>query len=70
MVGDMKTLREMRSILYARTKSEKDAKFNKLMDKICLSYMLKKAWSLVYSNRGSPGIDGEFVKQVKERGRA
>ena len=63
----MKTLREMQDSLYARAKSEKDAKFNTLMDKICRSDVLKEAWSLVYANRGSPGIDGESVKQVKER---
>lgn len=63
----MKTLREMQDSLYARAKSEKDTKFNTLMDKICRSDVLKEAWSLVYANRGSPGIDGESVKQIKER---
>ena len=63
----MKTLGEMQDSLYARAKSEKDAKFNTLMDKICRSDVLKEAWNLVYANRGSPGIDGETVKQVKER---
>ena len=62
----MKTLREMQDSLYARAKTEKDAKFNTLMDKICRSDVLKEAWNLVYKNRGSPGIDGESVKQVKE----
>lgn len=63
----MKTLREMQGSLYARAKSEKGAKFNTLMDKISRPDVLKEAWNLVYSNRGSPGIDGETVKQVKER---
>ena len=63
----MKTLRELQDSLYARAKSERDAKFNTLMDKICRSDVLKEAWNLVYENRGSPGIDGESVKQVKER---
>ena len=63
----MKTLREMQDSLYARAKTEKDAKFNTLMDKICRSDVLKEAWNLVYKNRGSPGIDGESVKQIKER---
>ena len=31
----MKTLREMQDSLYAKAKTEKDAKFNTLMDKIC-----------------------------------
>ena len=63
----MKTLREMQDSLYARAKTEKSAKFNTLMDKICRSDVLKEAWNLVYANRGSPGIDGESVKQIKER---
>ena len=63
----MKTLGEMQDSLYARAKTEKDAKFNTLMDKICRSDVLKEAWNLVYKNRGSPGIDGESVKQIKER---
>jgi len=63
----MKTLGEMQDSLYARAKTEKDAKFNTLMDKICRSDVLKEAWNLVYANRGSPGIDGESVKQVKDR---
>ena len=63
----MKTLGEMQDSLYARAKTEKDAKFNTLMDKICRSDVLKEAWNLVYANRGSPGIDGESVKQIKER---
>ena len=63
----MKTLREMQDSLYAKAKTEKDAKFNTLMDKICRTDVLKEAWNLVYENRGSPGIDGESVKHVKER---
>ena len=63
----MKTLREMQNSLYAKAKTEKDAKFNTLMDKICRTDVLKEAWNLVYKNRGSPGIDGESVKHVKER---
>ena len=63
----MKTLGEMQDSLYARAKTEKSAKFNTLMDKICRSDVLKEAWNLVYANRGSPGIDGESVKQIKER---
>ena len=63
----MKTLREMQDSLYARAKTEKDAKFNTLMDKICRTDVLKEAWNLVYKNRGSPGIGGESVKHVKER---
>ncbi len=63
----MKTLREIQNGLYARAKSEKDAKFNTLMDKVCRSDVLKEAWNLVYANRGSPGIDGESVRHVKER---
>ncbi|MHB8359214.1 MAG: group II intron reverse transcriptase/maturase [Thermoplasmataceae archaeon] len=63
----MKTLREMQDSLYAKAKTEKNAKFNTLMDKICRSDVLKEAWNLVYENRGSPGIDGESVKHVKER---
>ena len=51
----MKTLGEMQYSLYARAKTEKDAKFNTLMDKICRSDVLKEAWNLVYENRGSPG---------------
>ena len=63
----MKTLREMQDSLYAKAKTEKNAKFNTLMDKICRTDVLKEAWNLVYENRGSPGIDGESVKHVKER---
>ena len=65
----MKTLREIQDSLYARAKTEKDAKFNTLMDKICRTDVLKEALNLVYENRGSPGIDGESVKHVKERER-
>ena len=60
----MKTLREMQDSLYAKAKTEKDAKFNTLMDKICRTDVLKEAWNLVYENRGSPGIDGESVKHA------
>ncbi len=63
----MKTLREIQDSLYARAKTEKDAKFNTLMDKICRIDVLREALNLVYANRGSPGIDGESVKQVKDR---
>ena len=63
----MKTLREIQDSLYARAKTEKDAKFNTVMDKICRIDVLREALNLVYANRGSPGIDGESVKQVKDR---
>ncbi len=63
----MKTLREMQNSLYTRAKSEKDAKFNTLTDKMCRSDVLKEAWNLVYANRGTPGIDGKTSKG--ERGR-
>ena len=63
----MKTLREIQDSLYARAKTEKDSKFNTLMDKICRIDVLREALNLVYANRGSPGIDGESVEEIKER---
>ena len=63
----MKTLREMQDSLYARAKAEKDAKFNTLMDKIYRIDVLREAWNLVSGNRGSPGIDGETIEEIRGR---
>ena len=63
----MKTLREIQDSLYARAKAEKDAKFNTLMDKISRTDILRKAWKLVSQNKGSPGIDGESIDDIKGR---
>ena len=56
----MKTLREMQDSLYAKAKTEKNAKFNTLMDKICRTDVLKEAWNPVYFPSSSQNLSTSF----------
>ena len=51
--------------LYRCAKEDKTKIFYSLHDKICRIDILKTAWKMVSSNRGSPGIDGQTIEDIQ-----
>ncbi len=64
----MKTLRDIRDEIYAKAKKNPEMKFYSLRDKICRVDIIREAWRIISSNKGSPGIDGKAIERIKEEG--
>ena len=54
--------------LYGMAKANPERRFYSLYDKIQRMDVLKEAWLSVVKNDGSPGTDGETIKEIKEKG--
>lgn len=51
--------------LYQCAKEDRTKRFYTLHDKICRIDILKTAWKIVSSNKGSPGIDGQTIEDIR-----
>ena len=61
-------VQELQRKLYLKAKSEKNFRFYALYDRIYRIDVLEKAWQKVRANHGSPGIDGQSIKDIEEQG--
>ena len=60
--------RQLQRALYRAAKASPTRRFHALYDKVCDPYILQSAWEAVRANRGAPGIDGETIQAIEERG--
>lgn len=60
--------RQLQRALYRAAKASPTRRFHALYDKVCDPDILRSAWEAVRANRGAPGIDGETIQAVEERG--
>jgi RNA-directed DNA polymerase len=61
-------LRDWRAKLSAKAKQEKQCRFYSLYGLVIQPETLRAAWAQVRANRGRPGVDGESIEQIEERG--
>ncbi len=62
------TVQELQKKLYHKAKSNEKFRFYALYDKVYRTDVLRKAWSKVRENRGSAGIDGQTIEDIKQQG--
>src|SRR3989339_461172 len=60
-------VRELQRKLYLKSKKENNFRFYSLYDKVCRRDVLNEAWKRVKANKGTSGIDGETIKELKNR---
>ena len=60
--------RELQRALYRAAKASPTRRFHALYDKVYDPDILLSAWEAVRANRGAPGIDGETIQAIEERG--
>jgi group II intron reverse transcriptase/maturase len=60
--------RQLQRALYRAAKASPTRRFHALYDKVCDPDILRSAWEAVRANRGAPGIDGETIQAIEERG--
>ena len=60
--------RQLQRALYRAAKASPTRRFHALYDKVCDPDILQSAWEAVRANRGAPGIDGETIQAIEERG--
>jgi hypothetical protein len=60
--------RQLQRALYRAAKASPTRRFHALYDKISDPDILRSAWEAVRANRGAPGIDGETIQAIEERG--
>ena len=60
--------RQLQRALYRAAKASPTRRFHALYDKISDLAILQSAWEAVRANRGAPGIDGETIQAIEERG--
>jgi RNA-directed DNA polymerase len=61
-------VRALQHALYRAAKADPGQRFHALMDKVIRSDVLWRAWVMVRSNNGAPGIDKVTLAQVEEHG--
>jgi len=61
-------VRELQRKLFTAAKCNRKRRFHALYDRIFRSDVLREAWSRVLANRGSAGIDGETLAEIKALG--
>lgn len=61
-------VQELQRKLYLKAKSQSDFRFYALYDKVYRKDFLIKAWGKVKANHGAPGIDGETIEDIEEKG--
>ena len=61
-------VQELQRKLYLKAKLQSDFRFYALYDKIYRKDFLIKAWEKVKANHGAPGIDGETIEDIEEKG--
>ena len=59
---------QLQRALYRAAKASPTRRFHALYDKISDLAILQSAWEAVRANRGAPGIDGETIQAIEERG--
>lgn len=67
-IPDAERVSALQRKLYQKAKQEKGYRFYVLYDKMFIPYMLREAWKRVKANGGSPGIDGENLKDIEAYG--
>jgi RNA-directed DNA polymerase len=61
-------VRALQHALYRAAKADPGRRFHALMDKVCHRDVLWRAWAVVRSNNGAPGIDQTTLAAVGEYG--
>jgi RNA-directed DNA polymerase len=61
-------VRALQHALYRAAKADPGRRFHALMDKVIRSDVLWRAWVMVRSNNGAPGIDKTTLAGVEEYG--
>jgi retron-type reverse transcriptase len=68
-VGSMSDpVRALQHALYRSAKADPERRFHALHDKVYRRDVMSRAWVLVRSNNGAPGIDGVTLAEVEEYG--
>ena len=62
------SVRKLQTALHAKAKESPDFRFYALSDKVWRADILQTAWHAVRRNGGAPGVDGETVQRIEERG--
>jgi RNA-directed DNA polymerase len=66
MLTTPESIRTLQRKLYRKAKQEPSCRFHALYDKICRVDILSHAYNLVWSNKGSAGIDGVTFEAIEE----
>jgi len=61
-------IRDLQKKLGDKSKAEPKFRFYALYDKVCRWDILEESWRRVCSNGGAPGVDGEAIDVIEERG--
>jgi group II intron reverse transcriptase/maturase len=64
----LEKVREFQRGLYRKAKSWPNFRFYALYDKVYRWAVLVEAWERVKANKGVPGIDGQWIEDIKEKG--
>lgn len=61
-------IRRLQRKLYVKAKSEPDARFHALYDKVYRDDILEHAWNVCRSHGGAPGVDGTSFDDIEAEG--